>query len=106
MEDGTLTDEERDALQAVADQYDLVIDVVGSRAAGRGRNIHTSLPVGKGRDTRSDIDVRIDGDVQIKTRRRVVDDLKNIGGADLVSVGTRRFGGSHDPKIEIRPRRA
>jgi hypothetical protein len=109
MEDETLTDEEHEALQAVADQYGIVIDIVGSRAAARGRNIHTDLPVGKGPGTRSDIDVRIHGDVQIRTRGRVVDVLKNIGGGDLVSlvsVGTRSFGGSYDPKIEIRPRRA
>jgi RHS repeat-associated protein len=68
----TLTAAERAELQAIADKYATTIDVVGSRAAGRGRNIDELwLPVGKGRGTRSDIDTRVD------TSHPLADDLIN-----------------------------
>ncbi len=56
-----MTAAEEANIQAIAKKYATSIDVVGSRAAGKGRNIGSSLPVGKGRWTRSDIDFRIDG---------------------------------------------
>jgi len=52
---GKLTPQEAEQIQRVADNYNTEIHVVGSRAGGRGRNIDTDLPVGKGEGTRSDI---------------------------------------------------
>jgi RHS repeat-associated protein len=101
--EGTLTEGELNDLQGVADQYNTPIDVVGSRGGGGGRNIGTDLPVGKGEGTRSDIDVKVDGQVDIDTSGRMTDDLKNIGGGDLVNVGARNYGGSYPPYIQIRP---
>ncbi len=57
---GSLTFGEAYQIQQIAARYNTTIDVVGSRAAGRGRNIQTTLPVRKGRNGRSDIDFRID----------------------------------------------
>jgi hypothetical protein len=80
---GTLTASEVAEIRGISKQFDTTIDVVGSRAAGQGRNIETSLPVGKDLPgapgtTRSDIDFRVDG-----THARV-DDLcaacKAVGG--------------------------
>lgn len=65
---GTLADAERQQLQNLADDYNTTIDVVGSRAARQGRNIHADLLVGNGPGTRSDIDVIIDGQVDIDAR--------------------------------------
>jgi hypothetical protein len=60
----SITVREAAEIQAIANKYNTTIDVVGSRAAGQGRNIGTDLPVGKeirgGPPTRSDIDFRID----------------------------------------------
>ena len=51
-------------IEAIAKKYKTTIDVVGSRAAGEGRNIGTNQPVGRqikgGPPTRSDIEFRID----------------------------------------------
>lgn len=77
MNDGALTEGERQALQRIADQFGVTIDVVGSRGAGNGRNVETDLPFGKGDGTRSDIDVRIDGQVEIDTRGALSDALYN-----------------------------
>ena len=55
-----ITDGERAQIQNIADKYNTNVEVVGSRAAGEGRNIDTDLPVGHGPSTRSDIDFRID----------------------------------------------
>ena len=44
---GTLTAAEEAEIQAIANRYNTTIDVVGSRAAGQGRNIASDLPVGK-----------------------------------------------------------
>jgi intein/homing endonuclease len=86
---GKLTESEAKALQDVANKHKTDIYVVGSRGRGEGRNIDTDLPVGKGPGTRSDIDVKIDGQIEINTRGGISDDLKNIGGGNLVNVGTR-----------------
>jgi RHS repeat-associated protein len=60
----SITASEAAEIQAIAKKYNTTIDVVGSRAAGKGREIETNLPVGKhidgGPPTRSDIDLRID----------------------------------------------
>jgi len=55
-----LTEGERAEIQRIANRYNTIIDVVGSRAAGTARNIDTDFPVGKGVGSRSDIDFRID----------------------------------------------
>ena len=55
---GTLTEAELAELQAIANKYDAELDVIGSRASGNGRNIDKpNLPVGKGPNTRSDINI-------------------------------------------------
>jgi RHS repeat-associated protein len=57
---GTLTGAEIAETHAIAKKYNTTIDAVGSRASGKGRNVDTNFPVGKGEYTRSDIDFRID----------------------------------------------
>jgi hypothetical protein len=101
---GTLTAAEQAEIQAIANNYNTTVDVVGSRAAGQGRNIETNLPVGKGPGTRSDIDFRID------TSHPQVDalmaDLNNVGnGAGNASLkhGTNHRP-SYPPVITISPR--
>jgi RHS repeat-associated protein len=56
----SITTSEAAEIQSIANRYNTTIDIVGSRAAGQGRNVGTNLPVGKGPGTRSDIDFRID----------------------------------------------
>jgi hypothetical protein len=65
---GRLTSQEAEQIQRIANRYNTEIHVIGSRAAGGGRNIYTDLPVGKGDGTRSDIDMRIDGQANIDSR--------------------------------------
>ncbi len=77
----SLTLQEVEEIQAISKEYSTTIDVVGSRAAGKGRNIQTDLPVGKPSrkrpKTRSDIDFRFDtahpNAIQIMKR------LRNVG---------------------------
>jgi hypothetical protein len=62
---GTLSNAEVGEIQAIAKEFDTTIDVVGSRAARKGRGVGTDLPVGKDAPgapgtTRSDIDFRVD----------------------------------------------
>lgn len=104
---GTLTQAERRALQNVADEFQTEIDVVGSRAAGQGRNIHTNLPVGKvpRNATRSDIDIRYDGQLEIDTGGGLTNALKNIGVEDLIDARPRLPGGTEPPFIRIGPRK-
>jgi hypothetical protein len=100
---GTLTDEELKELQDLADKHDAQIDVIGSRAEGRGRNISdTTLPVDKGPGTRSDIDVRIDGQKDIDSGGALSDGIKGVGnGAGSVASSTGLP--SKPPVIIIRP---
>jgi len=103
LNDGSLTETEQQALQRIAYQFQTTIDVVGSRGAGKGRSIDTDLPFGKGNGTRSDLDVRIDGQMEIDTRGALSDLLYNT--VPGISVGTRLVGGSRLPFIEITPRK-
>jgi RHS repeat-associated protein len=100
---GTLTPKETAQIQALADKHNTQIDVIGSRAAGRGRNIETNLPVGKGLATRSDIDYRYDGQVEIDTGGHFTPKLRDVGGG----AGSPSFatgpGGSNPPVIEFKP---
>jgi RHS repeat-associated protein len=96
---GTLTPGEQKALQDIADRYGTEIDVIGSRAKGEGRNIDTDLPIGKGEGTRSDIDVRIDSQVDIDTGGALSDELKDLGA----DVRPRLPNGSTPPVITIKP---
>ncbi len=88
--EGTLTPGERIELQRIVDKYNTQIVVGGSRAAGRGRNIYTDLPIGKDPidapgTTRSDIDVVIDGraDLESYARSRARHD---IDGSPVVTL--------------------
>jgi RHS repeat-associated protein len=101
---GTLTPAERAELQQIADRHNAQIDVVGSRAAGEGRNIDTNLPVGKGPATRSDIDVRISGEADIASRGRLSHDISNVSGGagNIVSSGLPQIP-SRPPVISITP---
>jgi hypothetical protein len=100
---GVLTQEEFDELQKVADKWGIEIKVHGSRARGEGRNIDTNLPVGKGEGTKSDVDVRVDGQAVIDSGGRLADDLKNIGGGKLIDLNAPILPGQ--PVIVIRPRK-
>jgi hypothetical protein len=56
-----LTESEAAQIQAIANEFQTNIYVVGSRAAGRGHNTETNLPIGHDViRTRSDIDFRFD----------------------------------------------
>jgi hypothetical protein len=101
--EGTLTEAELAELQAIANKYDAELDVIGSRAAGKGRNIDKpNLPVGKGENTRSDIDVRIDGQKDIDSGGRLSNDIANASnGAGKVASSTGLP--SDPPYIKIRP---
>jgi hypothetical protein len=88
---GTLTAAEEAEVQALANRYNTTIDVVGSRAAGQGRNIGTNLPVGKDPPglpgtTRSDIDFRID--TSHPQASELISDLQKVGNG-AGSAGTK-----------------
>lgn len=101
MNDGTLTETEREALQKIADLFQTTIDIVGSQGAGKGRNIDTNLLFGKEVGTRRDIDVRIDGQQEMDSRGALSDTLYN--SVPGISVGPKLPGGSRPPVIEIKP---
>ncbi len=103
---GRLTPQEAEQIQRVADKYNTQIHVVGSRAGGRGRNIDTHLPLGKGEGTRSDIDMRIHGQDDIDSGGRLSMELSNAGeSAGRVSSFTGLGGhpNTHPPKIIFKP---
>ena len=100
--ENTLTPREIRELQDISDRFGTNVDVIGSRAAGRGRNIDTDLRVGKGSGTRSDIDVRIDGQKDIDTRGGLSDAVSDVGnGAGSVASSTGLP--SNPPVIKFRP---
>lgn len=100
---GTLTASETAEIQAIASKFNTQIDVIGSRAAGMGRNIdNPALPIGKGVGTRSDIDFRINGQVDIDTRGALTDQLNQVGnGAGSVASSTGLP--SQQPVITFKP---
>ena len=80
---GMLTIEEHAALQEIADRFGTTIDVVGSRAAGKGRYIdEATRPVGKQSYERSDIDIRHSPQVDIDSEGMLSGKIKNIEGAE------------------------
>jgi len=99
---GSLTAKEAEEIQAIANRYNTQIDVVGSRAAGQGRNIETNLPVGKCPNTRSDIDFRISGQDEINTGGHISNSLKNVG--NNAGEVLRDTGKSEPPVIIFRPK--
>jgi hypothetical protein len=103
---GRLTPQEAEQIQRIGDNYHTEIHLVGSRAGGRGRNIDTDLPVGKGEGRRSNIDMRIQGQDDIDSRGRLSDQLINVGGGAGSVSPFRGFGGNpgtHPPKIIFKP---
>jgi hypothetical protein len=98
---GTLTAAERAENQAIADRFKTRIDVVGSRAAGRRRDVESAFPVGKGPGTRSDIDFIIDGQVDIDTRGALTDALRQVGNGAGSVISPRGF--SSAPNIVFTP---
>ena len=74
---GGLSTVEREELETLAKKYGHDITVVGSRAANKGRNVGTNLPIGKGPGTRSDIDVVLQPEADMCPG--LVDALKNMG---------------------------
>ena len=98
----TLTAAEFAELQGIADRFNTPLHVVGSRGRGLGRNVDTQLPPGKGEGTRSDIDVVIDGQVDIDTRGGLSGTVSgSCGGAANVASSS---GMPHGPHITISPR--
>jgi hypothetical protein len=100
---GTLTPAERAEIQAIADKYDTTIDIVGSRAAGNGRNINSNFPKGKGAGTRSDIDFRID--TKHPQVDSLIEELKRVGNG--VGSADKKYGTdqrqTYPPFIRINP---
>lgn len=92
--EGFLTPGEVAELQSIADRFRTRLFVVGSRAKGQGRNIFkielpTELPSGE-KGLRSDIDVRIDGQVDIDSNWALSNEVHNVGngaGKTLVLIG-------------------
>lgn len=79
VKDGFLTYNEVQELQRISNKYRTVFYVIGSRANGSGRNIDKqNLKVGKGIGTRSDIDIRIDGQMDINTGGRLSHEISNV----------------------------
>jgi predicted nucleotidyltransferase len=76
----TLTVDETEELQGIADRFNTPLVVFGSRARGEGRDIdRLDLPVGKGKGKRSDIDVLIDGQVDIDTSGALSNAIAEVG---------------------------
>jgi hypothetical protein len=99
----TLTVAELAELQDIADRFDTELHVVGSRGAGNGRGVESDFPVGKGDNTKSDIDVVIDGDVDITSRGGLSDRVSGAcGGVANVASSIGFASGAH---ITIKPRR-
>ncbi|MGC4067256.1 MAG: polymorphic toxin-type HINT domain-containing protein [Polyangiaceae bacterium] len=106
---GTLSPSEHAGLQRVANEFGTEIHVVGSRAAGKGRGVGTNLPVGKDPPglpgtTRSDIDLRVDSEVDIRTGGAFSDALKELGPPGLVDVRS-LIGPPRPPVITISPKK-
>lgn len=100
---GTLTKTEAAQLQALADKHGSQIDVVGSRASGKGRHINSKRKVGNKTHERSDIDIRYDGQKEVDTRGEFTNNMHGVGnGAGKPSFSTGP-GGSKAPVIEFRP---
>lgn len=79
IREGYLTYAEVQDLQKISKKYNTTFYVVGSRSKGSGRNIgRIHLPVGKGQQARSDIDVRIDGQKDIDTGGRLSHEISNV----------------------------
>ena len=103
---GTLTGAERAEIQSIADKFGTNIEVVGSRAAGRGRNINSpDLPVGKGPGTRSDIDFRISGEADIASGGALSNSLScsSKGAGNIVSSSLPQVPGK-PPVITFTPK--
>lgn len=94
---GMLTPAESVEIQLIAKKHNTVIDVVGSRAAGKGRNVETGFTVGKDipgcPPTRSDIDFRID--TQHPFVEDLISDLRRVGGG--AGRASTKFGTDHRP---------
>lgn len=72
---------------AVVNKYETQVEITGSRAEGKGRNLNTNLPKGKSKlATRSDIDFRIDA--AHPHVDEFISDLKSVGGG-VGSAGTK-----------------
>jgi len=101
---GTLTPEEVSQIQKLADEYNTQIDVIGSRAAGRGRNINTDFRAPSDiKGQRSDIDFRYDGRIDIETDGRFWKALTSVGNGTGSTAYDAGPGGSKPPVIEFRP---
>jgi hypothetical protein len=70
---GDLTAAELEKLKNLARRTKEPINVVGSTAKGTRRNVGTDLPLGKGPGTRSDLDIQISGEAEIRTGGRISD---------------------------------
>jgi len=82
----TLSPKEIADTELIVTELETEVHVAGSRSAGRGRDIGTDLPEGKGPGTQSDIDFRIDTShpqIDILTSR-----LQSVGNS-VGSAGTR-----------------
>lgn len=104
--EGFLTKSEVAELQKISDKYRTVFYVIGSRASGTGRNIgQPHLPVGKNDlNTRSDIDVRIDGQADINSGGMLSHEISNVSngaGTSLIMVTQKPY----PPAIEFKPGR-
>lgn len=96
-----LTTTEGKKLQDIADKYNTSIDVVGSRARKEGRSIWSDVPVGKGKGTKSDIDVLIDGQVDIDSGGRLSEEIAKMGG----NTRPMKYDPKDGPRIRIKPKK-
>lgn len=101
---GDLTAEELAKLKSVAAKNGEPIDVVGSTANGTRRGVGTDLPLGKGEGTKSDLDLRMDGEADIrsggKASDNVYDEFPKGQDVDRILTGEPHAG---EPRITVNP---
>ncbi len=95
---GDLTIVEVDQIQSVVDDAGSAVWVGGSAARGNRRNAHnTELPIGKGPETRSDIDYFISGNNLTMPSAAALDRLPCAGHRPLIVDGE----GSYSQALQL-----
>lgn len=101
---GDLTAEELAKLQRVAAEIGEPVDVVGSTAKGTRRGVGTDSPLGKGPGKKSDLDIRLDSEADIRGRGKASEAVYKEfpKGKDVDSILT---SDPHpgEPRITINP---
>lgn len=101
---GDLTADELAALKRAAAKSGEEIDVVGSTAKGTRRGAGSDLPIGKGDGTKSDLDIRLDSEADIRSGGRaseaVYEEFPKGKDVDRILSGEPYEG---EPRITVKP---